>query len=225
MIEDLLPGWTALAQELGAVSYEPGTVRTVRCRTQTKCSKYAYPHHGNASVLPAPAALSACWTCVSSLLWKVTADHATLAISTDSRAGTADTYLASCLPCSHPPFVECQVVSATPEGLRNKALGSQTSVTLQTAVLNALIYCSVADEACCAVQYYNGQWTHHPQVKLGMGSLSATRDLIEQSVRTQLLSLKPNGSITGGAIAESLLWDEQKTRVQGRCLAKCHSGH
>lgn len=29
MIEDLLPGWTALAQELGAVAYEPGTVKTV----------------------------------------------------------------------------------------------------------------------------------------------------------------------------------------------------
>ena len=67
------------------------------------------------------------------------------------------------------------------------------------------------------MQYYNGQWTHHPQVKLGIGSLSATRDLIEQSVRTQLLYLKPNVSITGGAIAESLLWDEQKTHVQGRC--------
>ncbi|CAL5222755.1 g5166 [Coccomyxa viridis] len=91
VIEDLLPGWTALAQELGAVSYEPGTVKT----------------------------------------------------------------------------------------------------------------------------YYNGQWTYHPQVKLGISSLSATRDLIEQSLRTQLLSLKPNVTITGGAIAETLLWDEQKTRVQG----------
>ena len=29
MIEDLLPGWTALAQDLGAIMYEPGTVKTV----------------------------------------------------------------------------------------------------------------------------------------------------------------------------------------------------
>ena len=29
VIEDLLPGWTALAQELGAVVYESGTVKTV----------------------------------------------------------------------------------------------------------------------------------------------------------------------------------------------------
>ena len=29
VIEDLLPGWTALAQELGAIMYEPGTVKTV----------------------------------------------------------------------------------------------------------------------------------------------------------------------------------------------------
>ncbi|CAL5222804.1 g5221 [Coccomyxa viridis] len=80
----------------------------------------------------------------------------------------------------------------------------------------ALMYVPLADEACCAVQYYNGQWTYHPQVKLGISSLSATRDLIEQSLRTQLLSLKPNVTIAGGAIAESLLWDEQKTRVQGQ---------
>jgi len=29
VIEDLLPGWTALAQDLGAIMYEPGTVKTV----------------------------------------------------------------------------------------------------------------------------------------------------------------------------------------------------
>ena len=78
-------------------------------------------------------------------------------------------------------------------------------------------YATLADEGGCAVQYYNGQWTYHPQVKLGIASLSATRDLIEQSVRTQLLSLKPNVTIKGGTIAESLVWDEQKTRVQGGC--------
>lgn len=81
-----------------------------------------------------------------------------------------------------------------------------------------LVYVPLADEASCTVQYYNGQWTHHPQVKLGIASLSASRDLIEQSVRTQLLFLKPNVTITGGAIAESLLWDEQRTRVQGWTL-------
>ena len=80
-----------------------------------------------------------------------------------------------------------------------------------------LIYAALGVEAYCTAQYYNGQWTHHPQVKLGIASLSATRDLIEQSVRTQLLSLKPNVTITGGVIADSLIWDNQKTRVQGGC--------
>ena len=51
MIEDLLPGWTALAQELGAVSYEPGTVKTVSCRTHAQCSTDTHIHGGNASVL------------------------------------------------------------------------------------------------------------------------------------------------------------------------------
>ena len=71
----------------------------------------------------------------------------------------------------------------------------------------------------CAVQYYNGAWTYHPQVKLGLYSLTATRDLIEQSVRTQLLALKPNVSIRGGAIAEELMWDKSKTAVQGKPYA------
>lgn len=31
VIEGLLPGWNALAQEMGAVSCEPGTVKTVNC--------------------------------------------------------------------------------------------------------------------------------------------------------------------------------------------------
>ena len=66
-----------------------------------------------------------------------------------------------------------------------------------------------------AVQYYNGEWTYHPTVKLGISSLSATRDLIEQSIRTQLLSLKHNVSIRGGCIAERLIWDDQKTQVKG----------
>ena len=35
VIEDLLPGWTALAQELGAVAYEPGTVKTVSAGLST----------------------------------------------------------------------------------------------------------------------------------------------------------------------------------------------
>ena len=68
------------------------------------------------------------------------------------------------------------------------------------------------------MQYYNGAWTYHPQVKLGLYSLTATRDLIEQSVRTQLLALKPNVSIRGGAIAEELMWNDSMTTVQGeRC--------
>ena len=48
-----------------------------------------------------------------------------------------------------------------------------------------------------------------------MRNLSATRDLIEQSLRAQLLALKPNVAITGGAIVDSLMWDEKRTRVQG----------
>ena len=67
----------------------------------------------------------------------------------------------------------------------------------------------------CVMQYYNGAWTYHPEVKLGLSTLTATRDLIEQSVRTQLLALKPNVSIRGGAIAEELLWDNSKITVQG----------
>lgn len=35
VVEDLLPGWTALAQELGAVAYEPGTVKTVSAGQST----------------------------------------------------------------------------------------------------------------------------------------------------------------------------------------------
>ena len=75
------------------------------------------------------------------------------------------------------------------------------------------------------MQYYNGQWTHHPDVKLGISSLSATRDLIEQSVRTQLLRLKRNVSIRGGAIADSLIWDDQKTSVRGLSLLFCNALH
>ena len=67
----------------------------------------------------------------------------------------------------------------------------------------------------CVTQFYNGAWTYHPQVKLGLSTLTATRDLIEQSIRTQLLALKPNVSIRGGAIAEELMWDDSKTTVQG----------
>ena len=67
----------------------------------------------------------------------------------------------------------------------------------------------------CVAQFYNGAWTYHPQVKLGLSTLTATRDLIEQSIRTQLLALKPNVSIRGGAIVEELMWDDSKTTVQG----------
>ena len=69
-----------------------------------------------------------------------------------------------------------------------------------------------------AVQYYNGEWTYHPTIKLGISSLSATRDLIEQSIQTQLLSLKHNVSIRGGCIAERLIWDDRKKQVQGAAL-------
>ena len=75
------------------------------------------------------------------------------------------------------------------------------------------------------MQYYNGQWTHHPQVRLGFGSLSATRDLIEQSLRTQLLTLKPNVTVRGGAIADSLMWDGEKTRVQGSANRMQHTSY
>ncbi len=45
VIEDLLPGWTALAQELGAVAYEAGTVKTVSAGLCTSLYLQKSLHH------------------------------------------------------------------------------------------------------------------------------------------------------------------------------------
>lgn len=147
----------------------------------------------------------------------VSADMQHLAISAYNSCEDSQDVLS--IPCLHPPLWSARLIRSITLALNfveAAFLVVRSGSHSGEHTMAAVMYVHLADEACCAVQYYNGQWTYHPQVKLGISSLSATRDLIEQSLRTQLLSLKPNVTITGGAIAETLLWDEQKTRVQGR---------
>jgi hypothetical protein len=72
------------------------------------------------------------------------------------------------------------------------------------------------------MQYYKGQWTFHPGLRPDIQSLLGTRDLLERSVRAQLLRLKPNVQIRGASIADELLWSNDNRSVEGlSVLAQC----